>query len=43
MPPLQKNKNIRQTNQVDTLLLPVTGMIFSKKLTSKEKPEKKFN
>ena len=40
MPPLQKNKNIKQTNQVDALLLPVTGMVFSKKLTSKEKPEK---
>ena len=40
MSPLQKNKNIKQTNQVDALLLPVTGMVFSKKLTSKEKPEK---
>ena len=40
MSPLQKNRNIKQANQVDTLLLPVTGMVFSKKLTSKEKPEK---
>lgn len=39
MPPLQKNKKIKQANQIDTLLLPVTWMVFSRKPISKEKPE----
>ena len=39
MPPLQKNKKIKQANQVDNPLLPVTGMVFSRKPISKEKLE----
>jgi hypothetical protein len=39
MLPLQKNKKINQASQVDNLLLPVTGMVFSKKPISKEKSE----
>ena len=40
MLPLQKNKKINQADQIDNLLLPVTGMVFSKKPISKENPEK---
>ncbi|UCF11944.1 MAG: hypothetical protein JSW06_07850 [Thermoplasmatales archaeon] len=37
--PLQKNKKINQAGQIDDLLLPFTGMVFSKKPITKEKPE----